>query len=74
METVDACNLCGSQGTRLDEIYHVKGVDFHMLECVSCGLAFLGARPPQGAMDEWYEDFSHPEYTQSPSTVQRRLS
>lgn len=66
METIDACNLCGSRETRLDEVYRIKNVDFEMRECVSCGLAFLGARPPQDEMDEWYGDFSHPEYTQSP--------
>ena len=65
LETVEVCNLCGSRNTRLDEIYRIKGVDFPMLECVSCGLAFVGARPPQDAMDDWYQDFSHPDYAQS---------
>ena len=69
METVEACDLCGSTRQRLFEVYERYGETFHYVECLECGLAFLNPRPTVDGMlrfyDKEYEDSRHSVYRES---------
>lgn len=56
METVESCDLCGSQRQRHFEQYDVRDQTFTFVECVDCDLAFLNPRPTVEEMPRYYDE------------------
>lgn len=55
MEDVTRCALCGGEGQLPFERYEAAGVEFPLVECAECGLAYLARRPVEASMPAWYD-------------------
>lgn len=58
LESVN-CNLCGSNDTNLlykkpDTRFWVSPIEFNLVQCKDCGLAFVNPRPTQKSMNYFY--------------------
>ena len=54
------CNLCGSDNTyslfkKKDKLGTIR-TEFHVVECLGCGLLYVNPRPDQGEIGKFYPE------------------
>jgi len=81
LETVPACNLCGSRERRVAQLWSDRLLlrddeTWKLAECVSCGLLFLDPRPTVDAIGSYYPSdyLPHSDPPRQPSRWHRRVS